>query len=305
MINYRNKSNKDDVVIEIDETYNSKKKKKNFRKRLFEIVEVGKNGDYISLFYDISIIIAVLVSLIPLAFKESYPLFSYTEIIVTTIFIIDYIFRYITADYKLNDKSIMSFIKYPFTLRAIVDLLSILPSVTIIYDQFKLLRIFTLIKTLKIIRIFKTFRYSKSISIISNVIKKSKQPLIAVGTLSVGYVLVSALIIFNVEEQSFDNFFSAVYWATVSLTTVGYGDIYPTTTEGRIISMISSVFGIAVVALPAGIITAGYMDSLSRILEEDSNSTKHSSITIESCESNCQSSIRGQDENDITHYRNI
>ena len=73
----------------------------------------------------------------------------------------------------------------------------------------------------------------------------------------------SALVIFNVEPQTFDNFFEAIYWATVSLTTVGYGDIYPTSDIGRIITMISSVFGIAIVALPAGIITAGYMDEIS------------------------------------------
>ena len=68
--------------------------------------------------------------------------------------------------------------------------------------------------------------------------------------------------VFNVEPESFDNFFEAIYWATVSLTTVGYGDIYPVTSVGRVITMISSVFGIAVVALPAGIITAGYMKEL-------------------------------------------
>ena len=64
------------------------------------------------------------------------------------------------------------------------------------------------------------------------------------------------------EPESFNNFFEAIYWATVSLTTVGYGDIYPVTSVGRVITMISSVFGIAVVALPAGIITAGYMKEL-------------------------------------------
>ena len=81
--------------------------------------------------------------------------------------------------------------------------------------------------------------------------------------MSGAYILISALVIFNVEPQTFDNFFEAIYWATVSLTTVGYGDIYPTSDIGRIITMISSVFGIAIVALPAGIITAGYMDEIS------------------------------------------
>jgi voltage-gated potassium channel len=71
--------------------------------------------------------------------------------------------------------------------------------------------------------------------------------------------VVSALVIYNVEPDSFKSFFEAVYWATVSLTTVGYGDIYPVTVIGRVITMASSIFGVAVIALPSGVITAGYL----------------------------------------------
>ena len=69
---------------------------------------------------------------------------------------------------------------------------------------------------------------------------------------------------FQVEPDSFDTFFDAIYWAVVTLTTVGYGDIYPTSEIGRIVSMTASFMGIAIVALPTGIITAGYMRELSR-----------------------------------------
>ena len=92
--------------------------------------------------------------------------------------------------------------------------------------------------------------------------KNSKKSLGAVLALALGYIVVSALIIFNVEPDSFNSFFDAVYWATVSLTTVGYGDIYPVSVLGRIITMLSSILGIAIVALPAGIITAGYMKEI-------------------------------------------
>jgi voltage-gated potassium channel len=108
----------------------------------------------------------------------------------------------------------------------------------------------------------KALRYSKSVKIIVNVLKRSRHSLAAVGTFAIGYVVVSALIIFNVEPDSFNTFFEAIYWATVSLTTVGYGDIYPVTIAGRIVTMISSIFGIAIIALPSGIITAGYMKEL-------------------------------------------
>lgn len=79
-----------------------------------------------------------------------------------------------------------------------------------------------------------------------------------------GYIIISAIVIFNVEPDSFENFFDAVYWSTVSLTTVGYGDIYPVTALGRTVAMISSFFGIAIVALPAGIVTAEYLNALKK-----------------------------------------
>ena len=85
-----------------------------------------------------------------------------------------------------------------------------------------------------------------------------------VCVLAGGYIALSALIMFQVEPDSFDTFFDAIYWAVVTLTTVGYGDIYPTSEIGRIVSMMSSFMGIAIVALPTGIITAGYMRELSR-----------------------------------------
>ena len=153
---------------------------------------------------------------------------------------------------------------------AIVDLVSILPSLSIISNGFKVLRVLRMIRALRVFRVFKTIRYSKNFEIIGRVLKSSKNSLMAVGVLAVGYIIVSALIIFNVEPDSFKSFFDAIYWATVSLTTVGYGDIYPVTTIGRLITMASSIFGIAIVALPAGIITAGYMKEI----KEDEKTTE-------------------------------
>lgn len=238
------------------------------RKRIFEIIETAKDDDKISSIYDAVMLLAIIISIIPLGFKQSFPVFYYTDIVTTTLFIIDYILRLITADFKLQERSAISFVKYPFTPWAIVDLVSILPSLTVLNPGFKLFRLLRIIKTLRVLRVFKAFRYSKSIKIIARVIKNSRGPLVAVCTLAICYILISALVIFNVEADSFDTLFDAIYWATVSLTTVGYGDIYPITTAGRIITMISSVFGIAVVALPAGVITAGYLEALNESKKE-------------------------------------
>lgn len=232
------------------------------RKRLFEIIEISEGNDLASSVYDVVMLVTIVVSIIPLAFKQTNGVFRVTDVITTAIFIIDYVLRLCTADLKLDKKGITAFIRYPFTMWAIIDLVSILPTITALNSGFKLFRLFRIARTFRVFRVFKAFRYSKSFAIIVSVIKNSKSALLAVCTLAVGYILVSALVIFNVEANSFETFFDAVYWATVSLTTVGYGDIYPVTTAGRIITMISSILGIAIVALPAGIITAGYMEAL-------------------------------------------
>lgn len=236
------------------------------RRRIYEIIERSWGNDFWSRAYDRFMIIVIIISLIPLAFKQDTALFRLTDSITVCIFIIDYILHFITADFKYSrrygKKSIRAFIKYPFSFWAVVDLLAILPSITLLSDAFRLLKILRMFRAMRVIRVFKAMRYSKSFQIIRKVLRSSADSLIAVCVLAAVYILVAALVIYNVEPESFQTFFDAIYWATVSLTTVGYGDIYPVSTVGRIVAMFSSVFGIAIVALPSGIITAGYMSEI-------------------------------------------
>ena len=248
---------------------------KTMRKRIFEIIDTPTDEDKLSNFYDVFMMIVIVASLVPLAFKDDYLAFRIIDKIAVVIFIIDYFFRLLSADFKLEKKG-WSFLLYPITPMAIIDLLCILPSLNIISGGFRILKVFRLFRTLRVFRVFKAIRYSKSIKMILEVFKTQRKPLMTVGLLAVGYVLVSALVIFNVEPDSFKNFFEAVYWATVSLTTMGYGDIYPISTLGRIVTMVSSIFGIAIIALPAGIITAGFMEQLNSKEESDNvNQTKN------------------------------
>lgn len=232
------------------------------RKRIYQIIEVANDSDRVSAFYDIFMLIVIVISMIPLAFKDDTTALVVIDKVCVVVFILDYFLRWGTADYKYQNSSIWSFVRYPFSLMAIIDLLSILPSLSIINRSFKMLRLLRMFRAMRVFRIFKALRYSKNFRIIISVLKKTKNSLIAVCVLAGGYILIAALVIFNVEPDTFKNFFEAVYWATVSLTTVGYGDIYPTSAIGRVFTMISSVLGIAIVALPAGIITAGYMTEI-------------------------------------------
>lgn len=233
------------------------------RKRVFEIIELAGEGDTASRIYDYVMIAAIPISLIPLAFKETNLLFTGLDKLTAALFVLDYIARLFTADFSLK-RGATSFILYPLTPMAIVDLLAILPSIFALSTGLKLFRIFRLARSFRVFRAFKMFRYSKSILIIRKVLQEQRTPLMAVGTLAAAYVLISALVIFNVEPNTFDTFFDAIYWATVSLTTMGYGDIYPVTTAGRLVTMLSSFVGIAIVALPSGIITSGYMSEINR-----------------------------------------
>lgn len=243
------------------------------RKRIYEIIEQAKEGDRISFVYDCVMLVAIVVSIIPLMFTTDYPVFKVIEIITVSLFILDYILRWITADYRLGKKG-WSFVIYPFSGWAIVDLLSILPGLSILGRGFKIFRVTRL---LRILRVFKLFRYSDKIQILGRVVRKEKGVLLTVLGVAVFYVFITALIMFNAEPHinpvtgatTFENFFDALYWATVTLTTVGYGDLTPVTDIGRFVSMLSSLFGVAIIALPSGVITASYLEELRSMKQKE------------------------------------
>ncbi len=153
------------------------------------------------------------------------------------------------------------------TLFWIFDLLSILPIVNLLSPTFKLARVSRLFKTMSV---FKVIRYFEPLEIVMSVMRRQIVVLCTVFTLALFYIFITALIMFNAEEQInpetgellFNTFFDAFYWSACTLTTVGYGDIYPISQIGRLISIISAMVGIAIIALPSGIITAGYMEEI-------------------------------------------
>lgn len=258
------------------------------RERIFEIIEVDREDDRISRWYDLFMMAVIMVSIIPLTFKEPGETLRTVENICVGIFIIDYILRLATADFKFGSRSAASFIRYPFSPMAIIDLLSILPSFMMANQGLRLFRLFRLPHTMRVFRVFRIIRYSKSLDIIISSVKRSKEALAAVFIVETGCIIVSALLIFNAEPGIFDCFFDALYWATITLTTIGYGDISPVTYAGRAVTIILSLCGIALIALPAGIITAGYMkEQEERSREEKKRKELEESAREEQERSNC------------------
>ncbi len=230
------------------------------RIRIFQIVQRAQPGDRVSRAYDIFLVIISFVSIIPMFFHidqlsaGSKAFINVLELVAVYILAFDYLLRWITHDLRegkpLNWKS---FVRYPFTLTAIIDLLAILPSLNVLPASFMFLRV---------LRVFRIFRYSRHLSIIANVFFQERKTLSLILIIAVVYIFVTSLIVFSLEGETFDSFIEALYWGTVTLTTIGFGDIYPLTEAGRIITSISSLFGVFILALPAGIMTGSFLQQM-------------------------------------------
>ena len=147
------------------------------RRRIFKTIELSDGADLWSNVYDYLMIIVIVASLIPLAFKDNNATLTIIDRIAVAIFIIDYMLRLLTADYKLGKRFVVSVFLYPFTPLAIIDLVSILPSLTILNSGFKLFRLLRMLRAFRVFRVFKALRYSKSMNIIVSVLKKQKAAL--------------------------------------------------------------------------------------------------------------------------------
>lgn len=239
------------------------------QQKIYDLINRDRKGMLASRIYDWYMLVMILASIVPLMFIEDYPIFRVIETVTVVAFIIDYTLRWYTSTIQLK-KGWHSYIIYPFTPMAIIDLLSILPGLNLISPEFKLLR---LTRLLKIVRLLKVFRYSDKIMMFMRVLKKERHVLLSVLMLALFYIFITVLVMFNAEphinpntgEETFHSFFDALYWATVTLTTVGYGDLCPVTDIGRIVSMLSSLFGVAIIALPSGVITASYLEELREV----------------------------------------
>lgn len=235
--------------------------KEQTKRRIYEVIETSKDKDVVSKAYDIMIFYTVIVGLLPLTMKRDNIYTRLIDLATVVIFLFDYILRVYTSDYKMGVKSYKAYIAYCFTPMALIDVMSLLPILSFFFPASVSLGLF---RIFRVLRILKLIRYSKTMVNISNVFRKVKKQLLAVLILTLIYIVSAAMIIFQVEPDMFKSFFDAIYWATVSITTIGYGDITPVTSVGKLVTMISALVGVAVIALPSGIITAAYMEEIKK-----------------------------------------
>jgi voltage-gated potassium channel len=189
------------------------------------------------------------------------------EVISVALFTIEYLLRVWTADLLYPELgAIKARLRYVVSGMAIIDLLSILPFYLPMFLPIDL-RILRVLRLLRLLRVFKLARYSTAMASTGRVLKQSGPALLSSLSVVAMLMLVASVLMYYIEgpaqPEEFSNAFSALWWAMATITTVGYGDIYPVTVLGKILSAVIAILGIALVAIPTGIISAGFMTELS------------------------------------------
>ena len=246
------------------------------RKRILEIIEVGALEDYPSRAYDIINMLSIVVNLLAgilYTYEEIRSVYGpwlvTIEAITVAFFTLDFALRVLTAGVKYEKLSEpRALLHYLCTFNGIVDILSFLPYYLPIFFPSGM----TAFRMFRVVRIFRLFRinaYYDSLSVITEVITSKKQQLISSVFIISVLMLASSLCMYSLEHDAqpdvFTNAFSGIWWSVSTLLTVGYGDIYPITTLGKLFSIIITFLGVGMVAIPTGIISAGFVDQYSRI----------------------------------------
>ena len=248
---------------------------KKLRRRIFEIISKAEDGDILSRIFDGLIMVLIFISILSIvleSFEEIRSrfsgLFRVFEVVSVSVFALEYVLRIWTADY-LYPESRHPHIKYILSPMAIIYLLAILPFfLPFISVDLRFLRMTRLFRLFRLLRVFKLGRYFDALMIVVSVIKKSASQLIVSVALCFFVMLFSAIIMYTVENpvqpEQFPNVISSLWWAICTLTTVGYGDIYPVTDVGRFFASIISLVGIGIIAIPTGIIAAGFSSAIDK-----------------------------------------
>ncbi len=244
------------------------------KKRVFEIIERGRPGDRASRYFDLFLVILIILNVAAIILESVKSLhaafrigFTIFEIFSVVIFTIEYVLRVWTAEHKVKARAhFESKIKYVFTPMAVIDLLAVLP----FYLPFLLpfdLRFLRILRLTRLLRLLKIQRYSQSLQLIGKVLRDKKEELVVTVFVTFILIVLASTLMFYIESDvqpdQFPNIISTFWWAIATLTTIGYGDVYPVTGWGRLLSGVIAILGIGLVALPTGILSSGFVEELS------------------------------------------
>ncbi len=240
------------------------------RKRIFDIIQIDNKNDIPSRIFDFSLTSAIIINILVILLEtfdylsEYRTFFHIVEAITTFLFCIEYTLRLWTADFIYPKSSkIGARFRFIFSYDGIVELFTILP--------FFFLSGFIAFRILRVVRIFRLFRINTqydSFNVITSVLFEKKNQILSSIFIILILMLASSLGIYNAEHnaqpEAFQNAFSGLWWSLSTMLTVGYGDIYPITTIGKIMAMFIELLGVGVVAIPTGIISAGFVEQYTK-----------------------------------------
>ncbi|MDO4621173.1 MAG: ion transporter, partial [Lachnospiraceae bacterium] len=246
------------------------KGKKDIRRRIFDIIQIGHLSDTASRLFDLLIVVTIISNILVLflmTFDELDPIdpiLSAIETVTILIFCVEYGLRIYTAKYlfpyESEGKAILHFLR---SYDGIVDLLTIVP--------FFLFSGFVVFRMLRVVRIFHLFRINTNydaFNVITSVVYEKRNQILSSVFIIIVLMLASSLCMYSAEHQAqpevFKNALSGMWWSVATLLTVGYGDIYPITEIGRIMATIIAFLGVGSVAIPTGIISAGFVEQYTK-----------------------------------------
>lgn len=257
------------------------------RKRIFEIIQIGNRNDLPSRLFDYIIVICIILNISVLfmetfeVFVPFYPVLEIIEAVTIGIFIVEYILRLWTADFLYPGKTrVKAALRFVSSFYGVIDLLTILP--------FFFLSGFIALRILRVVRIFRLFKINAtydSFHVISAVFIKKKNQIISSVFIIILLMLVSSLCIYSAEHdaqpEAYPNAFAGIWWSLSTIFTVGYGDIYPITVLGRIMTVLITFLGVGAVAIPTGIISAGFVEEYTEMARSKRTSDYSSSVFCE------------------------
>lgn len=241
------------------------------KKRIFDIIQIGRQEDFVSRAFDIFIVLVIFANIAVLFMETFEKLAIYSNVLhvvetaTVAVFAVEYLLRIWTAEYLYPEKSRKkAVLRFLFSFDGIVDLCTILP--------FFFLSGFIALRMLRVVRIFHLFRinaYYDSFNVITSVLAEKRNQIISSIFIILILMMASSLCMYSAEHQAqpevFQNAFSGIWWSMSTILTVGYGDIYPVTILGRTMAIIISFLGVGAVAIPTGIISAGFVEQYTQL----------------------------------------
>ena len=257
----------------------SMSKRDRIRKRVFDIIEIGNEKDIPSRVFDFAIVAVILANILVLILEtfESLspyePVFHAIEIATAAVFLAEYVLRIWPADFLYPGMSrLRAAFHFVLSPDGMIILLSILP--------FFFLQGFVVFRMLRVARIFHLFRINRqfdSFTVIKTVLAEKKNQLVSSLFIILILMFASSICMYSAEHQAqpdvFQNAFSGIWWSVSALLTVGYGDIYPITPLGQAMAIVISFLGVGAVAIPTGIISAGFVEQYQKAQDSSNGLT--------------------------------